>query len=61
MERIVSGKQVDAVLVHTDALLLGMLRKQLMQTFWNAQLKLSGVVLHRIRKGNGEVILKSGL
>ena len=57
---IVFGQQIHAVLVHTDALPLGVLCQRLVQASGNPQLELTGVVFKVIRLPDGDTVFQSG-
>ena len=57
---IVFGQQIHAVLVHADALPLGVFGQGLVQAFGNSQLELAGVAFQIIRLPDGDTVLQSG-
>ena len=57
---IVFGQQIHAVLVHADALPLGVFGQGLVQTFRDSQLELAGVAFQIIRLPDGDTVLQGG-
>ena len=61
MQGIIFCQQVNAVLIHADALPLGMLRQSAVQAAGQAELELPGVILQTVRHRNGYALFQCGL
>ena len=61
MQGIIFCQQVNAVLIHADALPLGVLRQSAVQAAGQAELELPGVILQTVRHRNGYALFQCGL